>query len=133
MSPSVQYPGNAIPGPGLSDGPQYGDEEVLYSMVGYVQKGVTLKPGQGVLLAGTFLKQDAGSKQYIKTTTANQVEGVLRKSVDTGTDAEGQVWLANILYGGTLKLDLVTSANSGVTLTSVLNAQVNSVQGFFRF
>ena len=130
---SVEYPGNAIPAPGLRTGNSFTDEELLWSAVGYHQKGVTLKPGQGVLPAGTFLKQDATSKQYVKTTTANQVEGVLRKTVDTGTDAEGQVWMANVLYGGVLNLSMVSSANSGVTLTSVLSAQVNTVQGFFKF
>lgn len=129
----TQYAGNAIPAPGLRQGGNVGDEEILYSTVGYTQKGVTLKPGQGVLKAGTFLKQDAATKQYIKTTTPADVEGVLRKSVDTGADATAQVWLANILYGGAVQLAAIKNANSGVTLASVLNAQVNEVQGFFRF
>jgi hypothetical protein len=132
----TQYTGNAIPAPGNVAGPSTGEDlEVLYSMVGYVQKGVTLKQGQGVLPTGTFLRQDAATKKYIKATAAGTVEGVLRKTVDTGTDsgAAAQVWLGNILYGGTLKLSVVASANSGMTLTSVLNAQVNQVQGFFRF
>ena len=59
--------------------------------------------------------------------------GVLRKTTDTGVDALAQVWLANILYGGVLKLSAVSAANSGVALASVLGAQVNSVAGFFRF
>lgn len=128
-----QYPGNAIPAPGLASGQVSVDDELLYSTVGYVQKGVTLKPGQGVLPLGTFLVQDSASKQYVATTTAGEVEGVLRQTTDTGTDANGQVWLANILYGGVLKLSAVSAANSGVTLTSVLNAQVNEIAGFFRF
>lgn len=127
------YTGNAIPAPGLASGSVSVDDELLYSTTGYVQKGVTLKPGQGVLKLGTFLKQDAASKQYIKTTTPADVEGVLRQTTDTGSDALGQVWQANILYGGVLKLSAVSAANSGVTLTSVLNAQVNTIQGFFRF
>ena len=133
MAPSVEYPGNAIPAPGFVSGGVTVDDELLYSTVGYVQKGVTLKPGQGVLPLGTFLRQDAATKQYVKATTVGTVEGVLRKTVDTGTDEAGQVWLANILYGGTLKLAQVKTANSGMTLTSVLSAQVNEVQGFFRF
>jgi hypothetical protein len=134
MAPT-QYTGNAIPAPGLRKGAATEDLEILWSTVGYVQKGVTLKPGQGVLPAGTFLTQDGATKQYVKTTTANQVQGVLRKSVDTGTatGADAQVWLANILYGGVLNLSMVQAANSGVTLTSVLSAQVNQAQGFFRF
>lgn len=130
---ATQYTGNAIPAPGIRQGDNVGDDEILYSTTGYVQKGVTLKPGQGVLRAGTFLKQDASTKTYVKTTTAGDVEGVLRKTVDTGATSEAQVWLANILYGGALKLGAVKAANSGVSLTGVLNAQVNEAQGFFRF
>ena len=127
----TEYPGNAIPAPGFKTGGNTEDLEILYSMVGYVQKGVTLEPGQGVLHTGTFIKQNPATKRYVRATSG--VEGVLRKTVDTGTDTDGQVWLGNILFGGTLKLPLVSSANSGVTLTSVLNAQVNTVAGFFRF
>lgn len=136
MAPTTQYTGNAIPAPGFQAGPGTADEEILFSTVGYIQKGVTLKPGQGVLLAGTFLKQDPTTKQYVKTATAADVEGVLRKSVDTGTvtGADAQVWLANILYGGTLKYAAISSANSGLALSNaILGAQINVAQGFFRF
>jgi hypothetical protein len=136
MAQITHYTGNAIPAPGLSTGAGTSDDEILFSAVGYIQKGVTLKPGQGVLLAGTFLKQDPGTKQYVKATGAAGVEGVLRKTVDTGTDAGAgaQVWLANILYGGTLKHAALSNANSGIAdLTTVLGAQVNVAQGFFRF
>jgi len=128
---ATEYPGNAIPAPGFKSGNNTEDLELLYSTVGYVQKGVTLEPGQGVLPLGTFIKQNPATKRYVRATSG--VEGVLRKTVDTGTDTDAQVWLGNILFGGTLKLPLVSSANSGVTLTSVLNAQVNTVAGFFRF
>lgn len=133
---TTHYTGNAIPAPGFHAGSNVGDDEILFSTVGYVQKGVTLKPGQGVLRGGTFLKQDASTKQYVKATSAADAEGVLRKTVDTGTDssAGAQVWLANILYGGTVKLAAVSVANSGIAdLTTVLNGQVNTVAGFFRF
>jgi hypothetical protein len=127
------YTGNAIPAPGFYGGRNVVDDEILYSTVGYVQKGVTLKPGQGVLLGGTFLAQDSATKQYVKTTTPGDVKGVLRKAVDTGSDANAKVFLGNILYGGAVKLAAVQAANSGVTLTSVLGAQVNAAAGFFRF
>lgn len=129
------YTGNAVPAPGYQTNPTNTDEELLYSTKAYIQKGVTLKPGQGVLYAGTLLKQDTASKQYVRATD-NTATGVLRKTTDTGTDssASAQVWLANILYGGVLKLSLVSSANSGVTdLTTVLGATVNTVAGFFKF
>jgi len=128
---TTEYYGNSIPGPGYVSSDTTVDDELLYSTVAYTQKGVTLKPGQGVLKLGTFIKQDPGTKMYVATTTAP--EGVLRKSVNTGSDANGQRWAANIVLMGMLKLDKVSAANSGVTLTSVLGAQVNTVLGFFKF
>lgn len=125
------YTGNAIPGPGYAQSSTSVDDELMYSMAGYTQHGVTLKPGQGVLLLGTLIKQDPTSKMYVKATTAP--EGVLRKTVDTGLASDGQRWQANIVETGLLKLDKVSAANSGVTLTSVLGAQVNLVKGYFKF
>lgn len=131
---ATQYPGNAVPAPALSTGPSTVDDELLYSMSAYVQKGVTLKPGQGVLLLGTALKQDPATKQYVKATTGATTLGILRKTTDTGETTQAQVWLGNILYAGVLKLSAVSSANSGITdLTSILGGQVNNVAGFFRF
>jgi len=129
----VGYIGNSMPAGSYNVGENVVDEEILYSMHNYVQKGVTLKPGQGVLLAGTFLDQDATTKQYVKTTTAANVKGVLRKTTDTGVPGTTSVWHANILYAGLVKLDAVSAANSGVTLTNVLGAKVDTVAKFFRF
>jgi hypothetical protein len=134
MSPQIEYTGNSIPAPGYAKGGVTTNDELLYSHDhNYVQKGVTLKAGQGVLLLGTLLKRDATSKRYVKTTTPGDALGILRKTTDTGTDEEGQEWQANILYGGVLKLAPVKAANSGVTLTSVLGGRVNEVEGFFKF
>lgn len=127
----TEYYGNAIPAPDYARSTTTVDDELMYSMVGYTQKGVTLKPGQGVLPLGTLIKQDPATKMYVVATT--DPEGVLRKTIDTGTDPAGQKWMGNIVIGGMLKLSKVSSANSGVTLTSVLGAQVNTVMGFFKF
>ena len=125
------YTGNAIPAPSYVQSSTTVDSELLYSTVAYTQKGVTLKPGQGVLPLGTLIKQDSTTKMYVKATTGP--EGVLRKTVDTGTDAAGPAWQANIVLMGMLQLAPVVSANSGVTLTSVLGGQVNTVRGYFKF
>ena len=127
----MEYYGNSMPGPGYATSATTVDDELMYSMVGYTQKGVTLKPGQGVLLLGTLLKQDPSTKMYVKTTS--NAEGVLRQTTDTGSDADGQRWQGNIVLAGMLKLSKVSAANSGVTLTSVLAAQVNTVMGYFKF
>jgi len=127
------YTGNAIPAPGVWGGRTVVDDEIMYSMQGYTQKGVTLKPGQGVLLGGTFITRDDATKQYVKTTTAADAEGILRKTVDTGTDSAAKKFLGNIVVMGIVKLAAVKAANSGVTLTSVLNANVNESLGYFKF
>jgi len=128
----MEYTGNAIPAPGYRTGGGVIDDELLFSTHAFSQKGVTLKPGQGVLLLGTLIKQDPTSKQYVKA-TGSDAQGVLRQSVDTGTDPQGQVWQGNIVTMGQLKLSKMQAANSGVTLTSVLGARVDAVQGYFKF
>lgn len=129
----VGYIGNSIPAGAYNVGENIVDEEILYSAHNYVQKGVTLKPGQGVLLAGTFLDQDSSTKQYVKTTTPANVKGILRKTTDTGVPGTTSVWHANILYAGLVKLDAVSAANSGVTISNVSGAKVDAIAGFFRF
>lgn len=125
------YTGNAVPSPGIKNLGSVLDPELLYSANNYDQRGVTLKGGQGILPLGTFLKQDATTKHYVKATAAD-AEGVLRQTVDT--DAEGTTWQANILYSGFLKLDHVKAANSGATLAGgALGATVNESAGFFKF
>lgn len=127
----TEYYGNSMPGPGYATGDSTVDDELMFSMAGYTQKGVTLKPGQGVLLLGTLIKQDPATKMYVKATTAP--EGVLRKTTDTGSSETGQRWQGNIVLAGFLKLSKMSAANSGVTLTNVLAGQVNAVQGYFKF
>lgn len=132
MAGITEYFGNAIPGPGYARGGVAVDGELLFSAEDYTQKGVTLKPGQGVLLQGSFIKQDAATKQYVKT-TASDAEGVLRQTTDTGTTTDSQVWQANILLTGLVKLAAVSLANSGDTLTAFTGSRVNNVLGFFKF
>src|SRR6478609_45481 len=123
----MDYPGT-IAAPQITVGVNSTDQELLfaYSPPPF-QKGVTLKPGQGVLPLGTLLAFDAATKKYIKTATPANAKGFLRQTVDTGADANASGVLGNILYGGVLNLSLVSAANSGVTLTSVLDGQVDTV------
>jgi hypothetical protein len=129
----MEYTGNAIPAPGFRTGGGVIDDELQFSTNAFSQKGVTLKPGQGVLLLGTLIKQDPTTKQYVRA-TASDAQGVLRQSVDTGTNPDGQVWQGNIVTMGQLKLSKMQAANSGVDLTSgVLGSRVDAVQGYFKF
>lgn len=130
----MEYTGNAIPAPGFRSGGGVIDDELLFSTQGYTQKGVTLKAGQGVLLLGTALKQDATSKRYVRATAAEDATGFLRQSVDTGSDPAGQEWQGNIVTMGMLKLAKVSAANSGINVSGgLLGSRVDAVQGYFKF
>ena len=61
--------------------------------------------------------------------------GVLRKTVETGTDVNGQKYMGNIVISGILKLQKVSSANGGVAagITTGLGAVTNDVIGTFKF
>lgn len=129
----VEYTGNAIPAPGFRTGGGVIDDELQFGTHAFSQKGVTLKPGQGVLLLGTLIRYETASKKYIRATTAN-AEGILRQTIDTGTDPAGQVWQGNIVTMGQLKLSKVSLANSGQNvLGGVLGSRVDPVQGYFKF
>jgi hypothetical protein len=59
-----------LPVPGYNNPiADYVDPEILYSTVGFTQKGVTLGSGVGVLAAGTLLGQKTSDKKYYRTTT----------------------------------------------------------------
>lgn len=126
--------GNTTPAPGFYQGTApYGQNELLFSMAGYVPKGVTLKPGQGVLKAGTVLSFDQASGQYVKWTTGT-ANGILRHTVDT--DALGAIWESNIVNAGSVKLGMVLDANSGKTadnIATALNGRADAVAGYFQF
>lgn len=137
----VEYVGNAIPAPGYSRGTVTVNQEVLYSMAGYTQKGVTLKAGQGVLKTGTVLAQDTATKKFVRfvsggTGGAGTARGVLRKSVDTGGSADAPEFLGNILIKGILKYPVVSAANAGADLSAAvtgLNGRADTVLGTFSF
>ncbi len=135
----VEYPGNEIPAAGIQRGPHVPNDEILYSTVGFTQKGVTLAPGKGVLLAGTALARRTSTRLYEKFVSGGgdgtgTPVGILRKTVNTGTDANGPRYLGNVVIAGILKLQAVSSANGGVTdIVTPLKATTNDVFGFFKF
>lgn len=135
----VDYAGNAIPAAGINRGPHVPDTEILYSTVGFTQKGVTLAAGQGVVKAGTALARRTSDKLYVKFVSGGSdgtgtPVGILRKTVDTGTDAAGQKYQGNVVIAGILKLAAVSSANGGAdNLLSPLGATKNDIFGTFKF
>jgi hypothetical protein len=128
------YPGNIMPAPINRRSGFTTDPELLQDANpgSYTQFGVTLKPGQGVLLLGTLIKQDPTTKHYVRATD-DTAEGILRTTTDTGLDPEGIAWQGNILHRGVLNYAHVSAANSGVNLSNVLNARIIEVRNFFVF
>src|SRR5712692_9309174 len=66
------------------------DQELLYSTVGYTQKGVTVAGGQGILPIGTVLGRKTTDKKYYVYATGNSdgtqtAHGILRNAIDTGS------------------------------------------------
>lgn len=138
----VDQIGNEIPAPGVYKGVTVANDEILYSYTGrFTQKGVTLKSGQGVLVAGTVLARETASKKYVKYNAGggggtNVAVGILRKSVDTGSDAAAPSYLANIIISGILKLVKVSSANAGgdtAVLAAFTGSRKSDVLGTFTF
>lgn len=122
-----------IPVPGFtSPTDTYVDQELLYSAVGYTQKGVTIAGGQGILPIGTVLGRKTSDKKYYvynngASTGVEVARGVLRRPVDT----TGGDQLANIVIRGILKNSLVSGADSAA-LTD-LNARQDTVLDTFTF
>jgi hypothetical protein len=127
-----------IPVPGfVNPTADYVDPEILYSTVGFTQKGVTLGSGQGVLAAGTVLAQKTSDKKYYAYNNGGSgglevARGVLRRPCNTGTTvstAYDQV--SNIVIAGILKYNMVVGADAAA-LTD-LGATVDTVRGTFKF
>lgn len=130
--------GNHIPAPGYAKGAYVNDDELLMSTVGYTQKGVTLKPNQGVLPLGTVLARETASKKYVKFVSggsggAEVAVGILRQTVDT--DSATQTYLQNIVIKGILNRQKVSSANGGISaiVTAFPGSRDSAVLNTFTF
>lgn len=142
--PAGSQVGNVMVSPDIQLVPAFGagwqdgftkDDELLYSAVGYTQKGVTLAPGQGILPLGTVLARNSSTKLWVVYNNgdpgADVARGILRKSVDTGTDAGGKRLQANIVIRGILKNSKISGADAGAITD--LAARVDTVLGTFTF
>lgn len=131
--------GDVLPAPSFkSTGEFTTDDEILagYSPPPH-QKGVTLKPGQGILPTGTVLAHDAASKKYVvynnseDATAGGTAAGVLRKAVDTGADSSADGKLGNIVFGGVLKNSKLSGLDSNAITD--LNGRQDTVRDLFIF
>jgi hypothetical protein len=130
--------GNVILAPGFTRGPEVKSKELMYSMEGLLQKGVTLKPNDGVYEVGTLLAYDNATKKYRRATTAAETVGFLRIASDTSDPAK----LGNVVLGGVVKAATVAAANPGAltadataltALATALNGTYNAQFGYIKF
>ena len=124
-----------IPSPGFWTGPEYTNPEILYSTVGFTQKGVTLAGGQGVLPAGTLLARNSVTKKYVKYAnggangTGTPV-GFLRTGADTG-GAGARDQQGNVVIAGILKLNMLSGVDGAAT--TALGGTSNAAMGWYKF
>lgn len=134
-----EYAGNALPSASFGDDREAAAAvEILASTSGWTQKGVTLKPGLGILPAGTVLGQVTATKLWAPYNQAasngagsDTARGVLRQAVDTGGAGTTKTYVANILIQGILKLAVLSGADANAI--SDLNARSDAVLGTFSF
>lgn len=129
---TTQY--QKIPVPGyVNPTSDYTDPEILYSTVGFTQKGVTVGSGQGALAAGTVLAMKTADKKYYVYNNAGAggvevARGVLRRPIDTtNTVSAANDQVSNIVIAGILKWGLIVGADAAA-LTD-LGATVDTVRG----
>lgn len=143
-----QYEPLYVPGftdPTQTYGKQIGDQfsaqlvfELLASTTGFVQYGVVLAAGQGVIPTGCVIAQQTANKKYYVYNPAasdgTQIpRGVLRLAKDTGTSAAGTSadQLGNIVKAGTLNYTYMSGVDTNVI--NVLNARVDTDFNIFQF
>lgn len=138
MTHPVEYPGNVIPQPGFYVGGSTVDDEIMFSMEGYTQKGITLAPNQGIILAGTLMGRVTASKLWKPYNNSNSdgtevARGVLRQSVNTAAYAQDAVvgYQGNIVVQGLVKNSKISGSDASA-LTD-LGATQDTVLDIFRF
>lgn len=143
-----QYQPLYVPGftdPTQTYGTQIGDVfsaqlvfELLASTTGFVQYGVVLAGGQGVLPTGCVLAQQTANKKYYvynpSASDGTQIpRGILRLAKDTGLTAAGTNadQLGNIVKAGTLNYTYMSGVDANTIHT--LNARVDTDFNIFQF
>jgi hypothetical protein len=125
--------GNVIKVPSNSSVAEVKPGEIIASYARFTQKGVTLKGGQGTLVAGTVLGKETATKKYLAYNDGNSpagigvARGVLRQTVDT---TDGDV-LGNLVVSGILKNDQIIGEDANAIAD--LNARVDSENNLFIF
>jgi hypothetical protein len=103
---------------------------------GIIKKGVTIKGGQGLLVAGQAIARETATKKYVKYATggsggADVCKGFLMEAVETGTGGTSKDKLANIVEGGTLKRSKLTDLDAAAITD--LNGREDTDRDYFHF
>ncbi len=117
-------------------GQPYGDqfhaeavEELMLSMAGYTQRGVTLAAGQGVLPTGTIIARHTASGRYFAyapsaTDGRGVALGVLRDARDTGGGGVASLAAYNTASGTAANPDSITIAGGAVVFPASPSGKV---------
>jgi hypothetical protein len=127
--------GNLVPAPQLSYIDEITPIEILFSTVGLQQKGMTIKAGQGKILAGTAMARETATKKWVKYNDAGSggfeiCRGFLRDTVDTGSTGDPE-YLGNIVNAGMLRNSKLVGVDAAAIAD--LNARQDTVQDLFQF
>jgi hypothetical protein len=130
--------GDVLYTPGTSQVAEVKPGDILAAYgAGILKKGVTIKGGQGLLVAGQVIARETATKKYVAYDTggaggAEVARGVLAEGVNTGTGTSpvGDM-LGNIIYGGTLKLSKLTDLDGDAV--TALNGRSDVERDWFIF
>lgn len=85
----VDSVGNVVQAPSFGVTAATTDDEILFSTAGFTQIGVTLKPGKGVLAAGTLLARVTSTKLYVPYVPATSEVQTVALTVNQGQTLGG--------------------------------------------
>jgi hypothetical protein len=107
-------------------------KEILYAYSPPpLKKGCTLRPGSGLIAAGTVLERHTASKQLQPRTGTNTCVGILYQSADTGGVGSTAPVGGNIIQSGVLKLDQLVGLDA--TAITDLNGRADANRNTFIF
>lgn len=127
--------GNLVPAPQLSYVDEITQIEILVSTVGLTQQGMTIKAGQGKILAGQAMARETATKKFVKYNDggsggAEICRGVLRDTVDSGAVGDPE-YLGNIVLAGMLRNSKLVGMDANGAAD--LNARIDTVLDIFQF
>jgi hypothetical protein len=120
------------PIPAFTEDPYSTTDEIMASMKGYTQRGVTFASGNGVIYGGRVVGRITASKKWAPYDDADNTglevaRGILRHTIDT---TDGDV-LGNVVIMGVVKNSKVSGEDANAITD--LNARVDTILDIFVF